>query len=142
MTEDAAEMLAQLTQLFAEAGDGTGDGDEALFVDMDNLTRAGLTWQDFVRGVNPACAVVWRRDIIGASGRHGLPPGAVTRTYLVVGRDAARKDAEWARLTADDFITSRKQTVCEVIYVDGTEERKKKYSIQGRQGPVVREVEF
>ncbi|MCP5367573.1 MAG: hypothetical protein H6907_16605 [Hyphomicrobiales bacterium] len=142
MTDDAAEMLAQMHQLFTEAGEGAGNDDGALFVDMDNLAKAGLSWQDFVRGVDPACAVVWRRDIIGASGRHGLPPGAVTRTYLVVGRDAARKDAEWARLTADEFLTSRKQTVCEVVYVDGVEERRKKYCIQGRQGPVVREVEF
>jgi len=141
MSDDAAKMLAQLTAMFEGDGSDGAEGD-TVFVDLDHLTGAGLDWRDFVTQVEPACAVVWRRDIIGASGRHGLPPGAITRLYLIVGADAARKDAEWDRLTEESFLTSRKQTVCEVIYVDGVEETKKKYCIQGPRGPVVREVIF
>jgi len=117
---------------------------EAPILNFGELARNGLDMVTFVARVDPACAVIRRKETVKTA--HAdypeLPPGAVAVTVWIVGRDSERLTAEWDFFTAEKFMNSTKQTLYQVIRCAGSKPQYAKTAMRGADGVVIRESEI
>lgn len=129
--------LDYLKGLFA----GLPDGADIPILSFDELARNGLGWQSVAEDVQPACAVVRRKERVRKD-HPDLPPGAIALTVWIVGTDPEKKGSEWTFFTGERVMTSGKQTLFQVIWCDGTEPVRSRYCLNGPDGPVMGDGTF